>query len=105
MEIALGILVVILLGLLIISYFRREKIVKESVEKRTVELRGEKAKLQAAISAITGLIVIVDDKGKVILSNNKFSEVLGVNYEPVTLLEIQQILVGHTTSLVILMFR
>jgi len=94
MEIALAALAFTLLVLLILSHIRREKVINKLVEERTVELRAEKSKLQAAISAITGLLVIIDQKGTVILSNHKYSEVLGINYEPSTIAEIQQIFGG-----------
>lgn len=84
----------LLLVYIVWTSFNRNKIIKKSVDQRTGELREEKAKLQAAITAITGLLVIIDENGKVILSNNKYSDVLGINYEPQTIVEIQQVFGG-----------
>jgi signal transduction histidine kinase len=71
-----------------------QELIERTVEERTKSLREEQAKLQAAISAITGLLVIIDDKGNVILSNHKYVEVLGVNYEPRNIVELQQVFGG-----------
>lgn len=89
-----GFIIFILLIYIIWTTVNREKMIKKTVEQRTIGLGEEKAKLQAAISAITGLLVIIDNEGKIILSNHKYNEVLGINYEPNTIIELQQIFGG-----------
>lgn len=94
----LSILLMLVVGYLVIRWSRsqidRDELVEKIVEERTSELKQEKIKLQAAIAAFTGALVIIDTQGKIVLSNGKFPSVLGINYEPQSIGELQQIFGG-----------
>lgn len=93
---SLGFIFIIMIGsiLWLKAKIEKDRLVNSKVEIRTKELLEEQIKLKAAIGAVNGIFVIIDPKGNVILSNNKYAEVLGINYEPRTIQELQQIFGG-----------
>lgn len=93
-SVALIFILVVGIFLWLKAKIEKDRVVNNQVHERTKELLEEQIKLKAAIGAVNGVFVIIDPHGNVILSNNKYAEVLGINYEPRTIQELQQVFGG-----------